>query len=126
MINIKSLYPNNSKIDEKSYKNVFIYLIIIYYISYLLFTKQVFDINSYLWKQWHAEKSMENYVAKFKISNLIRSTFSSSDNYEEKYMNIKINLDDDLSLRETLKLQEVVMSLDLFSMLPTNTIHKLS
>ena len=48
MINIKSLYPNNSKIDEKSYKNVFIYRIIIYYISYLLFTKQVFDINSYL------------------------------------------------------------------------------
>lgn len=69
---------------------------------------------------------MENYVAKFKISDLIRSTFSSSDNYEEKYMNIKINLDDDLSLRETLKLQDVVMSLDLFSMLPTNTIHKLS
>ena len=71
-------------------------------------------------------KSMENYVARFKISDLIRSTFSSSDNYEEKYMNIKINLDDDLSLRETLKLQDVVMSLDLFSMLPTNTIHKLS
>ena len=69
---------------------------------------------------------MENYVAKFKISDLIRSTFSSSDSYEEKYMNIKINLDDDLSLRETLKLQDVVMSLDLFSMLPTNTIHKLS
>ena len=69
---------------------------------------------------------MENYVARFKISDLIRSTFSSSDNYEEKYMNIKINLDDDLSLRETLKLQDVVMSLDLFSMLPTNTIHKLS
>lgn len=43
-----------------------------------------------------------------KIEDLIRSTNNKSDEYDEKYMKMKINSDDDLSLRETLKLHDVM------------------
>ena len=43
-----------------------------------------------------------------KIEDLIRSTNNKSDEYDEKYMKMKINSDDDLSLRETLKSHDVM------------------
>ena len=40
---------------------------------------------------------------------LIRSMIKSSDDYDEKYIKIKFDLDDDLPLNETLEIQNVTM-----------------
>ena len=40
--------------------------------------------------------------------DLNRSSISSSDNYYEKYMKIKLNLDDDLPLQKTQKLHNML------------------
>ena len=40
--------------------------------------------------------------------DLNRSNTSSSDNYYEKYMKIRLNLDDDLPLQKTLKLHNML------------------
>ena len=117
LINIKKFDPNNIKIDEKSYKNIFIYYIgyvtikvskyvKIYIVNplYLIFNK----VNEYF------EKNNENKyltlvptneskekIKKYekiwsKIRDLIRSLTKNSDDYDEKYMEIKFNSDDEL------------------------------
>ena len=45
-----------------------------------------------------------------KIRNHVRSITNNSDNYGEKYMIIKFNLDDDLPLNTTLKLYNIVIN----------------
>ena len=117
LINIKKFDPNNIKIDEKSYKNIFIYYIgyvtikvskyvKIYIVNplYLIFNK----VNEYF------EKNNENKyltlvptneskekIKKYekiwsKIRDLIRSLTKNSNDYDEKYMEIKFNSDDEL------------------------------
>ena len=44
-----------------------------------------------------------------KIRDLIKLLTSNSDDYDEKYMKIKFNSDDDLPLKKTLKLRNMVM-----------------
>ena len=44
-----------------------------------------------------------------KIRDLIRSITDNSDNYDEKYMKIKSNSDDDLSLKKTLEIYNMVI-----------------
>ena len=44
-----------------------------------------------------------------KIRDLIRSITDNSDNYDEKYMKIKSNSDDDLSLKKTLEIYNRVI-----------------
>ena len=44
-----------------------------------------------------------------KIRDLIRSITNNSDDYDEKYMKIKFNSDDDLPLNKTLKLYNIAI-----------------
>ena len=44
-----------------------------------------------------------------KIRDLIRSITNNLDDYDEKYMKIKFNLDDDLSLKNTLELHSMII-----------------
>ena len=43
------------------------------------------------------------------MRDLIRSIAINSDNYDEKYMNIKFNSDDSLHLRKTLELYNMII-----------------
>ena len=45
-----------------------------------------------------------------KIKDLIRSITNRSDNYNEKYMKIKFNLDDGLPLKEMLEFYNMVIA----------------
>ena len=45
-----------------------------------------------------------------KIRNLIRSINKSSDNYNEKYMKIKFNSDDELPLNETIQIFSMIIA----------------
>ena len=50
-------------------------------------------------------KSLEKYEELWrKIKDPIRSTRTKSENYDEKYMKIRFNSDDDLSLKRILEL----------------------
>ena len=44
-----------------------------------------------------------------KIRDLIRSVNNNSDNYDEKYMKIKFNSEDDLPLKKTIELYNMVI-----------------
>ena len=46
-----------------------------------------------------------------KSENLIRPITNESDIYDEKYMNIKFNSNDDLALKKTLELHNMVIVL---------------
>ena len=43
------------------------------------------------------------------MRDLIRSITNNSDNYDEKYMKIKLNSDDDLRLKKTLEIHNMVI-----------------
>ena len=47
---------------------------------------------------------------RIKIKDLIRSITNRSDNYNEKYMKIKFNLDDGLPLKEMLEFYNMVIA----------------
>ena len=53
---------------------------------------------------------MKNYGTKSEML-LIRSITNNSDNYDEKYMEIKLNSDDHLSLSKMLKLYKMIIVL---------------
>ena len=44
-----------------------------------------------------------------KIEDIIWSTNRNSDDYDEKYMKIKFNSDDDLSLRKTIEFYDFII-----------------
>ena len=44
-----------------------------------------------------------------KIKNQIRTIISNTNNYDEKYMKIKSNSDDDLPLNKTLELHNMII-----------------
>ena len=121
IINIKSFNPNNIKIDEKSYKNIFIYSIgyvtikDLKYIKfnsvnplYLIFNKvngyfEEINGNKYLTlvPTNESKEKIKKYEELWsKIRDLIRSLTKSSDDYDKKYMKIKFNLDDKLPLNK--------------------------
>ena len=52
-------------------------------------------------------KRYENLQSR--IKNLLRPITNKSDDYDEKYMILKFNLDDDLPPKKTLKLYDMVM-----------------
>ena len=54
-----------------------------------------------------------------KVKDLIRSITNNSDDYDEKYMKIKFNSDDDLPVNEMLEFCNIMLS-DLFFMKTTN------
>ena len=54
------------------------------------------------------KKILEKYEELWtKIRDLIRSKTKESDNYDEKYMKIKFNSDDDLPLKKTPELRNL-------------------
>ena len=61
-----------------------------------------------------------------KTRGLIRSVTYSLDNYNEKYMKVKFNSDNDLPLKKTLELSNMIIAVNLFFMKARNTIHKFS
>ena len=117
MINIKIFDPNNAKIDEKSYKNIFIYYIGYVTIKNLKYVKinsvnplyLIFnEVNGYFEEingnkyltlvPTNESKEKTNKYEKLciKIRDLIRSVTKNLDDYNEKYMKIKFNSDDEL------------------------------
>ena len=121
MINIKNLDSNKSldsnkiKTDKKSYKNFLIYHIAYVTINdlsyakidsvnpfYLIITKvneyiEESNGNKYLTLLLLKVKTLRKYKKLWdKIRYTIKSISNNSDNYDEKYMKIKFNLDDDL------------------------------
>ena len=51
-----------------------------------------------------AKKKYKNEEIWSKIRDLIRSITKNSDDYDEKYMNIKFNSDDELPLNKTIEI----------------------
>ena len=125
IINIKNFDLNNVKIDKKSYKNILIY----YngYLTakdskylkstcvnplYLIFNK----VNGYfeetneskylmLVPLNESKEKIEKYKKLWiKIRDLIRSITKNSDDYDENYMKIKLNADDELPLNKMIEI----------------------
>ena len=117
--------PNNIKKDEKSYKDIWIYYIgyvtikeyvKIYSVNplYLIFryvNGYFEEINSNKYLMLVPTNESKEKIKKYeelwiKIGDLIRSITKSSYGYEydEKYMKIKFNSDDELSLNKTIEI----------------------
>ena len=109
--------PNNIEIYEKSYKNILIYYneyvtikkdIKIYSVNplYLIFGKvngyfEEINENRYLtlFPTSESKEKIKKYKELWiKIKDLITSITKTSDDYDEKYIKIKFNLDDNLPL----------------------------
>ena len=115
IINIENFNPNNVKIDEKSYKNILIcyigYVTIKEYVKiysvnplYLIFKNvngyfEEMDKSKYLAlvPTNKSKKEIKRYKEVWiKIRDLFRSITKNLDDYDEKYMKIKCNSDDEL------------------------------
>ena len=124
IINIKNFDPNNIKIDEKSYKNT-----LIYYIGYVRIkdskyvkcyrVNPLYLIFSKL-KGYFGEINKSKYLTlvptneskeklRSKMRYLIRSITKNSDDYDEKYMKIKFNSDDELPLNKTIEIYSMII-----------------
>ena len=121
--NIKSFDPNNIKIDEKSYKKFIIYHIgyvtikDLKYVKinsvnhlYLIFSKvngyfEVINKGKYLTLVPTNERNQELK----KYEELIRSITKNSDDYDKKYLKIKLNSDDELHLNETIEIPSMTI-----------------
>ena len=57
----------------------------------------------------HTDESKDTLKKWKKIKDLIRSINNNSDDYDAVYMKIKFNSDDDLLLRKTLELHNIIM-----------------
>ena len=123
IINIKDFDPNNIKIDEKSYKNI-----LIYYIGYVTIKKdlKIYNVNTLylvfgnvngyfdeinenkyqtLIPTNQSKEKIKNYEELWiKIRDLIRSITKNLDDYDEKYMKIKFDSDDNLPLNKTIEI----------------------
>ena len=125
-INKKNLDPNKIKIDEKPYKNILIYYIEYVMVKNLRYVKIsstnplyliINEINGCT-EESNGNKSFmpvpanENKEIMKKIyqelwSNIrdfIRSNTDNSNDYDEKYMKIKFNFDDNSPLNKTIEL----------------------
>ena len=130
IINIKIFDLTNISRDEKSYKNIFIY-----YIGYvtikdskyvkinnvnflhLIFNKvngyfEEINGNKYLTlvpTNENKEKIKKYEELWSKIRDLIRSITKNSDDYDEKYMKIKFNSDDELPLNKMIEIPSMII-----------------
>ena len=119
IINIKNFDANNIKIDEKSY-------ILIYYIGYVrikdsenikinsvnMLNLIINKVNGYFEKingnkyltlvpTNESQEKIKRFEEMWsKIRDLIKSVTKSSDDYNEKYMKIKFNSDNELPLNK--------------------------
>ena len=60
------------------------------------------------------------------IRELIRSITKFSDDYDEKYIKIKFNSDDELPLNRTIEVPSIIIAAKAVFMKITNIIHKFS
>ena len=123
IIIIKDFDPNNIKIDKKSYKNILIYYtgyetikndLHIYSVnpSYLILGKvnrYFVKINGNKYLTLIPTNESKEKIKKYeelwiKIRDLIRSITKNLDDYDEKYMKIKFDSDDNLPLNKTIEI----------------------
>ena len=125
IVNIKKFDPNNIKIDERSYKDVLIYYIGYVTIKdpkyvkmnkvsplYLIFKKvngyfEEINGNKYLAlvTTIESKEKIKTYEELWsKTRDLISSITKNSDDYDEKYMKIKFNSADELTLNKTIEI----------------------
>ena len=124
MINIKDIDPNQIEIDQKSYKNI-----VIYYVGYIT-TKHLSYVKiNFVNPLYFIIDKLDGYIEEssgnkyltlvspdknkdilkkytelwYKIKDLIRSVTNISGDYDEEYMKIKLNSDDNLPLNKVLK-----------------------
>ena len=130
MINIKNFDPNNNKFDEKSYQNILIYYIgyvtikdskyiKIYNVNplYLMFSNMngYFEgINKSKYLTLAPTNESKEKIKKYeelwsKIRDLSRSVTNNSGDYDEKYMKIKSNSDDELPLNKTIEISQMII-----------------
>ena len=123
-INIKDFDPNETKTHKKLYKNILIYYIAYVTIKdskyvkinsvtplYLMFNKmngyfEEINENKYLTlvpTSENKEKIKKYEEQQIKIRYLIRSVTKKSDDYDEKYVKIKLDSDDKLPLNKTIE-----------------------
>ena len=130
IIDIENFDPNNIKIDEKSYKNI-----LIHYIKYVTIKEYVkmYGINPLHLIFWYVngyfeEINRNKYLTlaptneskeKFKkyerlwikIRDLIISITNNSNDYDERYMKIKFNSDDELPLNKMIESPSITIVL---------------
>ena len=128
IIAMENFYPNNIKIDEKSYKNILIYNIryvtIKEYVKtynvnplYLIFryvNGYFEEINGNKYLTLVPTNESKEKIKKYeelwiKIRDLIRSITKNLDDYDEKYMKIKFDSDDNLPLNKTIEIPIVAI-----------------
>ena len=127
---MKNFDPNNIKIDEKSYKDILIYYIGYLTIKYLKYVKinsvnplyLIFnkvndyyeEINTSKYLALISTNESKEKIKKYeelwsKIRNLVSLITKNSDDYVEKYMKIKFNLDNKLPLNKTIKFPGIII-----------------
>ena len=130
IINIKEFDPNNIKLDENSYKNILIYYIGYVTIKdskyvkinsvnplYLMFNKmngyfEEINGNKYLTvvAANDSKDRIKNYEELWiKITDLIMLVTKKADDYDEKFIKIKLDSDDILSLNKMIKISVMVI-----------------
>ena len=131
MINIKNFDPNNIKLGKKSQENILIYSIgyvtikdskyvKIYGVNllYLLIFRNVNgyfeEINKSKYLTLVPTNETKEKIKKYdelwsKSRDLIRSITKNSDDYDEKYMKIKFNSNDELPLNKTIELPNMTI-----------------
>ena len=145
IINTKLFDPNNIKIDEKSYKNIFIYYMGYVMIKdskylkinsinplYLIIDKvdayfEELNGNKYLTLVHtnESKETIEEYEELWsKIRDLIRPIIKNSDEYDKKYMKTKFNSDEKLPPNKTIEISSMIIFVR--AVFFKNIIHKLS
>ena len=123
IINIKEFDPNNIKLDENSYKNILIYYIgymtikDLKYVKissvnplYLMFNKMngyFEEINGNNYLTLFATNDSKDGIKKYeelwiKITDLITLVTKKADDYDEKFIKIKLDSDDTSPLNKTI------------------------
>ena len=130
IINIKEFDPNNIKLDENSYKNILIYYIgymtikDLKYIKissvnplYLMFNKMngyFEEINGNNYLTLVAANDSKDRIKKYeelwiKITDLITLVTKKADDYDEKFIKIKLDSDDTSPLNKTIWISVMVI-----------------
>ena len=130
IINVKELDPNSIKKDETSCKNILIYYIACVTIKdskyviinsanplYLMFNRinryfEEINENNYLTlvSANESKEKIKKYEEPWiKIRDLFRSVTKKLDDYDEKYMKIKFDLDDKVPLNKTIEIPIMVI-----------------
>ena len=130
VINIKNFDSNNIKIDEKSYKNIYFYNIGYVMVKdskyvkinsvnslYLIFNK----VNGYfeetngnkhitIFPTNESKEKIKTYKELWiKIRDLIRSVTKNLDDYDQNYVKIKFNSDDELPLNKMIEVPSMII-----------------